>query len=219
MPAKHWQDGAGEWWPEVDHSAGFKDSEFHPATAREILRRVARGWTMREVAADPEMPSYATLFHWVRTFPEFGEAYRELRAELAAERVAMWEARRRARARAAAKRPRRGGKRSSFTTAKGRAICALLRAGWTMSAINARPDMPSAKVVYRWLKTEPAFRAMAAKARADRLNDLAWERKDTLHAWEPGDVAGFAAMRAEVERLEGEIGRWQPKVWGRKARW
>ncbi|MFN3583386.1 hypothetical protein [Phenylobacterium sp.] len=223
MPSQHWFHGEGEWWPAVDHSAGWKESEYHPAIGREILRRVARGWTIRRITADPDMPSYATLFHWVRTIPEFGDDYRELRAELAAERVEKWDNRAKAKAfwgphkaKVLGRRWRRPPRRSSYTTAKGRAICVLLREGWTMSRINARPDMPSARVVYRWLKTEPEFREMVAEARAWRLGWLAFQAQIATGDATPGTLA---AAKAFVARLEGEIGRWQPKVWGRKARW
>ncbi|WP_049758287.1 terminase small subunit-like protein [Phenylobacterium zucineum] len=223
MPAQHWFEGEGEWWPAVDHRAGFRETSCHEATCREILRRMARGMTIKEITADPDMPSYATLFHWVRTFAEFGEAYRALRAELAAERRERWEEKRQAKAfwgphkaRVLGRRWWRRGRPSSYTRAAGEAICARLARGEAMSAINADPAMPSSKVVYRWLRTEPEFARMVAEARAQQRRAL----KLKIHLASDLPIQGttremLARAKARVARLEGRLGRLTPKVWGR----
>lgn len=219
MPQQFWFMDTDEPLPAMDHTGGHKESQCRVEIARAILTRVARGETIKSITADPAMPSYATLFHWLRVHAEFRDAYRALRRELAEERIERWELRRRSAEVWDAyevKRlgRRRTGRKSSFTREKGEAVCALLEQGWAMSAINARPDMPSNKVVYRWLKTEPEFREMVAAARDEALNWLAFQRELAI------DEASvdFGRAKSETARLEGCIGRLMPKVWGRPKR-
>jgi hypothetical protein len=63
-------------------------SGYCEALAREICGRIAFGESLREVCRDPEMPSVATVYNWMRAHPEFVEAYRrarEFQAEILAE--------------------------------------------------------------------------------------------------------------------------------------
>lgn len=221
MPRQFWFMESDEPLPAMDHTGGHKESQCGVEIARAILARMARGETIRSITADPAMPSYATLFHWLKVHAEFGEAYRALRRELAEERIERWELRRRSaevwgphKAKVEGKRWWRRGRPSSFTREKGEAVCALLREGWTMMAINARPEMPSAKVVYRWLKTEPEFRDMVAEARSSQINRLAFERELAIDS----AIEDFGRAKRETARLEGRMGRLMPKVWGRPKR-
>jgi len=208
--------------PAMDHASGAKESAYRPALGREILRRVARGETVKSIAADPNMPSYATIFRWRQVIPEFGERWRALRGELAVERMEKWDRRAEARVFWRAQKARREGRRppwrrgrpSSYTAAVGRAICRRLRKGETMMSINADPAMPSAKVVYRWLRTEPAFRAMVMAA---RRHAVGWLEFQSLVAWDELEpVRGSAARVArKAETLLGRAGRITPKVYGR----
>lgn len=221
MPRQFWFMDTAEPLPAMDHTGGHKESQCGVEIARAILARVARGETIKSITADPAMPSYATLFHWLRVHAEFRDAYQMLRRELAEERIEAWELRRRSaevwgphKAEVEGKRWWRRGRPSSFTPEKGEAVCALLAQGWTMSAINAQADMPSAKVVYRWLKTEPEFREMVAEARDEALNWLAFQRELAIES----ALEDFRRAKAETARLEGRIGRLMPKVWGRPQR-
>lgn len=216
---RFFEDPYDGWLPEMDHSAGWKESEGCDPFFRAILRRVAMGETMRSIAADPRMPSYATIYQWLRVFPHFKADYDQLRAELAASRIDKWENRRQAKdfwgahkAKVDGRpwRPRRS--RSSYTKAMGRAICRRLRKGETMMSINADPAMPSARVVYRWLKTEPAFREMVMEARAYWLGWLEYQRDAAVARVTPET---FRQTKAAVAKLEGRIGRVTPKIYGR----
>lgn len=50
--------------PAMDHTGGYKVSQHHPALGAEICRRMWAGQTIPEIAADPQMPSHATVFRW-----------------------------------------------------------------------------------------------------------------------------------------------------------
>lgn len=201
----------------MDHTGGFKDSQYTPQMGRVIIERMAAGETVRRIAADPAMPSYATIFHWRRVHEDFARAWEEVRMVQAYLRVARWKAR--------PPRTRPGGKTSSFTVERGEAVCAWLREGLAMSAINAMPGMPSAKVVYTWLKREPRFRAMVAAARAYGRSWLAFQAEvaaekglpslSAIDGMTPVSPAAFSGAKAEVAYFEGRIGALTPKVYGR----
>src|SRR5882724_140626 len=77
IPAKDWP------IPPMDHEAGDKPSAFTWAMGRLILQRMGDRETMKAITADPAMPAYCTVFQWVKVVPEFGDAYRRVRAMLA----------------------------------------------------------------------------------------------------------------------------------------
>jgi hypothetical protein len=203
--------------PSMDHTGGWKDSQYTPEMGWVILQRIAAGETVKQIAADPAMPSYATIFHWRRVHEDFAYQWEAVRMSLAYLRVEAVKATARAKAVLPPGAWRRG-RKSSFTVERGEAVCALLRQGEAMSAINARPEMPSARVVYRWLKTEPVFRRMVAEARSEGLDWLDFLRREAAFAGMKAALSDLHACpghRAQVEYLDGRIGRLTPKVYGR----
>jgi len=196
LPAREWP------IPPMDHAPGAKPSAFTWAMGHLILQRVADRETMKAITADPRMPAYATVFRWTHMIPEFGDAYRQTRALVARfrreERDALQPAR------------RKGGRRSTYTLARGRAVCDAICKGASLSEIVRRPGLPSFKAIYRWLRYEPKFRAEFIKAcslRTTTLQDEMWEiaRKAT--------PATVTMARHKVRRLEGRIGRLTPKLY------
>jgi hypothetical protein len=103
----------------------------------------------------------------------------------------------------------RRGKPSSYTRAVGEAICARLRKGETMMSINADPAMPSAKVVYGWMRKEAEFRDMAIEARRWWLGWLAFHAENVADQATAG--APLARIKRKVARIEARIGRLTPK--------
>lgn len=197
--------------PPMDHTGGYKDSQYTPQMGELIVRRMAEGQTVRQIAADPAMPCYATIYRWRRLNPDFASLWEQVRMLHAWHRVQRWAG--------SPKRTRRGGKKSSFTPERGAAVCVLLAEGIAMSAINAMPGMPSVKVTYTWLKREPEFRAMVGEARREGLRwlamqgEIAWEKGyDLLPVMTP-DL--FRQLKAERAYFEGRIGLLTPKVHGR----
>ncbi|HVI31337.1 hypothetical protein [Phenylobacterium sp.] len=71
--------------PSMDHTGGWKASQYDPRLGREIVRRVLCGETMRAIAADEEMPSYPTLFQWLRVHADFRWRYQAARRRRAAD--------------------------------------------------------------------------------------------------------------------------------------
>lgn len=199
--------------PPMDHAPGAKESAFSEEMGRLILERIAAGETVKEITADPRMPCYATVYRWTHVIPEFGAAWRELRARMAAD--AVWVDRQKATARAwvwahrrrlAGKPPRdwKSGRPSTYSPERAEAVCVALMLGASLSDVVARPGMPSAKAIYRWLRNEPAFRREYAKVCAlredlidDQIRDLCVRQ-------------GYAA-RAAVEHLAGRRGRIAPR--------
>lgn len=199
--------------PEMDHTGGWKKSQYHPVLGAAILRRVAAGETMKAITADPEMPCYATAFRWVRMHWGFGQAYRELRAQMAAAKVEARRARREAEAWREARdvqagvRPARrtwvSGRRSGYSTALAGKFCAALAEGASVAAVCARPGMPSVKQVSTWLRTRAEFRDLHARARDIQLLTLEDRVVDAIEA------GNFAA----AARWEGRIGTLAPKTY------
>lgn len=202
--------------PAMDHEPGWKESAFTEEMGRLILERIAAGETVKQITADPRMPCYATVYRWTHVIPEFGAAWRELRARMAAD--AVWLDGEKAKARAwvrahrrrlAGKPPRdwKSGKRSTYSPEAAEAVCDALMMGASLSEVVATPGMPSFKAIYRWLRNEPAFRREYAKAcelRDDLIADEIYDRCIRL---------GYAA-RPGVERLTGRRGRIAPRKYG-----
>jgi len=205
--------------PWMDHTGGHKGSQYHPAIGAAICQRILDGETVKQVTADPAMPSYATLFHWLKVHAGFAARYQAVRDHLAlrqatrqAASAAHWR-RVRAHQRAVAGKPPRdwvSGSKSTYERGWAAAYCARIAAGESGYRISAEPGMPSAKCVYRWLKNIPEFRAMYVEARAHQASWLAF-RADV--AADAVMETGLAEAKARVARLEGRAGRLRPKVW------
>src|SRR5579859_1766542 len=216
-PAKSWP------IPPMDHESGDKPSAFTWAMGRLILQRMADRETIRAITADPRMPAYCTVFHWVKVVPGFGEAYRRVRAGLAEgeqqERAELRRVKAQARDRArlaAGKRVRTwvSGRRSSYTPAWGEAVCAAVEDGAALSAVVRRPGMPSSKAVYTWLRKFPAFKAAYIEACRRREVGLWCERDMVIdRSIDLGIAFNIAEANAEIAAIEGRIGRLTPKIY------
>lgn len=203
--------------PVIDHKGGAKASQYHPNLGWEICQRMCDGLTIREIAADPAMPSYATIFHWRKMHPEFAAMYDACRDKLAWKRQS--EAGSLARATAARRdaevaagmrrrRPARSGRKSTFTMEAALAVCVRLAAGQALSAICARPDMPSLKAVYTWLKRFPVFEAMYLAAREEQRM---WLELKIEHVAGSCHWTQVGAAMAQVAQLQERLGRLTPK--------
>ena len=207
--------------PAMDHTGGYKPSQYHPQIGRVICARIWEGETVAQVAADPAMPSYATVFHWLKIHDDFAWMYHRVRDDLALRRAARRAAetahgrRVRAHRRAVAGKPPRdwvAGKASTYRQDWALAYCRRIAAGEAGYRVSADPAMPTARCVYRWLKDIAEFREMYVTARAMQREDLEWE----IHIAADGAMeTGLAHAKARVAHLEGRIGRLRPKVWGR----
>ena len=203
--------------PAIDHTGGFKDSQYHPRIGWEICQRMCNGLTIRQIAADPAMPSYATIFHWRKVHPDFREMYDMCRDKLAwkhqfeAASLAKATAMRRAAEVAAGTRRRRGvgaGRKSTFTLEAAEVICHRLAAGEALSAICRDRAMPSLKAVYTWLKRFPQFEAMYLAAREEQRM---WLELKIEHVVCSCHWTQLDAAKAQVAQLQERLGRLTPK--------
>jgi len=64
-----------EGWP----ARGGKASGYTPALGEVICARLAEGETLTAITRDPDMPSYGTVYAWVKRHPEFEDMYVEAR--------------------------------------------------------------------------------------------------------------------------------------------
>ncbi len=203
--------------PVIDHTGGHKRSQYHPQIGWEICQRICDGLTVREIAADPDMPSYATIFHWRKMHADFAAMYDACRDKLAWKRqmeaASLAAATAVLREREAAlglrrRRPAGAGRKSTFTMEAALAVCVRLAAGQALSAICARPDMPSLKAVYTWLKRFPVFEAMYLVAREEQRMwlELKIEHVAGSCHWTQLDLA-----KAQVAQLQERLGRLTPK--------
>lgn len=60
-----------------------RPSEFTQAISDEICERLADGESLRRICMDEHMPSKATVFRWLVTFPAFQDLYTRAREEQA----------------------------------------------------------------------------------------------------------------------------------------
>jgi hypothetical protein len=114
----------------------------------EILARVTAGETLQAVCAQPDHPSYASVYAWARADPAFA-------AELAL-----------AGTRGAHRR------RWAFDEQKADALLVRLRAGEPIASILRDPAMPSRRVYAHWRATQAHFAEEVA-----RLNGLRNQEK------------------------------------------
>jgi terminase small subunit-like protein len=216
-PARDWP------IPAMDHESGHKDTAFTWAMGRLILQRMGDRETMKAITADPRMPAYCTVFQWVKVVPEFGDAYREVRATLAKierkerdERRALLVRMRNANRRAAGKRVRTwvAGRKSSYTPELAGAVCWAIEEGASLSEVVSRPGMPSFKAVYGWMRRFPEFRAQYIEA--CRLREVGlWIERDMVidRAMDMGLAFDPRQGNAEIAAIEGRIGRLTPKIY------
>jgi transposase-like protein len=203
--------------PAMDHAAGFKESAYTPEMGALILARIGEGETVKQVTADPRMPSYATVYRWTHVIPEFGEAWRALRRRLCADRIWVDQQRAvakvwmRAHARRLAGKPARdrvSGARSSYTPERAQAVCEAIEGGASLSEVVARPGMPSFKAVYGWMRRFPTFRLAYVEACCCREFLLHETAIDVAQSSNP---MSYAAAKRQVAALHGKAGRTAPK--------
>ncbi|HEX3700224.1 MAG TPA: hypothetical protein VHV27_06070 [Phenylobacterium sp.] len=190
--------------PPMDHQAGWKESAFTWEMGELVLARIAAGETVRQLTADPRMPSYATVYRWTHMIAEFGEAYRAVRLERCVEAQLMDALT----PRAPSRRAWYAGPPSTYTPAKARTICAAIKKGASLSEVLRRPGMPSSKAIYVWMKRRPAFKARYVEACDWRDSWLQFQGE--LIA-EDSTLQSFRIDRARVARLEEKRGRTRPK--------
>ncbi|WP_372785813.1 hypothetical protein [Phenylobacterium sp.] len=212
------------WVPEMEHTGGRKESQYHPRLAAIILARLSRGETIKRICADAAMPSAATLHRWRHMHPKFGgryqqmlderAAHRRLHARLRRERWLEWAA---IEAKFGRRRTRSwvSGQRSTYERGWAERFCARVAKGEAVYRICADPQMPSQKAVYGWLKRQPEFTAMYTEAKRDAVRWLAFLAD--LKADEAIDGlpsrAAFTAIKRQVARIEGRAGRLAAKTY------
>lgn len=160
-----------------------------------VCRRVSAGEGLGRICADPDMPPAATLRTWMRAEPRLRKLFLEARFASG----------------------KRKGRAVTWAYSEALAVevcCAIVDAehGRLDEVLRARPDLPSAAVVYQWLRRRPAFAALYGQARAaqsDRLADKALDLLDGLTA------KNLPARRAAFALLRQRLGGWAPKthVW------
>ena len=210
--------------PVIDHKGGAKASQYHPNLGWEICQRMCDGLTIAQIAADPAMPSYATIFHWRKMHPEFAAMYDACRDKLAWKRqmeaASLAAATAVLREREAAlglrrRRPAGSGRKSTFTMEAAMAVCERLAAGEALSAICREPAMPSLKAVYTWLKRFPVFEAMYLVAREEQRM---WLELKIEHVAGSCHWTQMDAAKAQVARLQERLGRLTPKHYRPRGR-
>jgi hypothetical protein len=159
----------------MDHTGGWKASQYRREIGEVICARINTGETIRSIAADPAMPSYATIFRWTKVQPEFAAMYQAVRRHLREGRVQYRRLKHVSDAwrvphviRLGLRRRWVSGRRSTYTKAWGAAFCARVADGETINEITADPEMPSSKAVYGWLKRHEEFLDMYLEARAEQ---------------------------------------------------
>lgn len=163
---------------------------FDPAVAERLYVRLWSGEKLRRVlASDKAFPSLAVLTRWRREQPQFDG---QMRFVLGGWRV---------------KRGREGGRCTPEMT---EAIVDGLVQGESLRSLAARPDMPSARAMYAWVRTKPEFAAAVAQACVDRedwYQDQIFEIEMTATPGTTRDVRRRTApLRKQLTRLRKRPG-------------
>src|SRR5258706_6225943 len=100
----------------MDHGVGgAKPSQYSERAASIILARAKAGETLRQITADPAMPSHRTLYDWLEDHPGFAAAWLIMRREQARARRHAIRLRNFARLKAKDTHPRRrSGRRTTY---------------------------------------------------------------------------------------------------------
>lgn len=205
-PARQWP------IPWMDKRSGYRDTAFTWAMGELILARIAEGESMKAITAHPRMPAYCTVFRWMQVVPEFGEAVAEVRAALAGRRLAERDALRPKR-----RRGDRGGRPSTLTGAKVERMLDGIREGASLSDVLALPGAPSARVVYRALKTCPGFRAVFMEACDWRAGWLEFQAELVVDDVGDGRMT-IPAGNAAIRDIQAWRGRVTPKLYRTRPR-
>jgi hypothetical protein len=134
---------------------------YSDAVAQVICDRTEAGASLASICRRKGMPPRSTVEHWLKTRPEFTDAY--------------------AAALAAGGGRQSGGRPSAYSLETAVALCLKLGEGEALHRICAEPGMPSQSVVYRWTNRHPEFAALFRLARdiqAQRLFDEVREIAD-----------------------------------------
>jgi hypothetical protein len=198
--------------PPMDHSiGGQKPSQFSERMAGIILSRVRRGETMAQITADQAMPSYRTLYDWLEQHPGFGAALTLIRMDQAAAHHARLKAQDHARAVRRTTTPRaRSGRKSTYSRATAKAVCAMIRHGLTARQVGRRPRMPSFSTIHYWLRRQPDFRPQYVEA--CRVRDfMLWVR---IHMFvDEVNIGNFPTIRRQSAVIEKRMADMTPMVW------
>ena len=203
--------------PEMDHTGGAKASQYRREIGEVICARINAGETIRSIAADPAMPSYATIFHWTKVSPEFARMYGAVRAHLREGRVKNRRLKHVSDAwrvpheiKLGLRRHWVSGKKSTYRRAWAAAFCRRVAAGESVMEITADPAMPSTKAIYGWLKRHEEFLDMYLEAKAEQRRRLEFQIEMIVMEATP---ATFRSAKAKVARLEGRVGRLAAKTY------
>ncbi len=92
--------------------------------------------------------------------------------------------------------------RGLFSEALGRAVCARVAAGESLSAIGREPGMPERSTVRGWARADPVFgEALAGAMRSARLAARAADRARLAarpKPWTPGRPCGYTPAKGEA---------------------
>lgn len=201
----------------MDHTGGWKASQYRREIGEVICARIDAGESVRSIAADPAMPSYATIFRWTKVNPEFAQMYDAVRAHLREGRVKNRRLKHVSDAwrvpheiKLGLRRHWVSGRKSTYRWAWGVAFCRRVAAGESVMQITADPAMPSSKAVYGWLKRHEEFLDMYLEAKAEQNRWLEFQIDMVVLEATP---ATFRSAKAQVARLEARIGRLAAKTY------
>jgi hypothetical protein len=127
-----------------------------------------------------------------------------------------------------AKKPR--GRPSTYTKAKGAAICARLSKGEPLAVICRDKGMPPVRTVSLWKENHPEFAANFARAREEGYDAIAAEcleiadatERDTVmvgsgeHEREVANTEWISRSKLRVETRLKLLAKWDPKRYGEK---
>ena len=196
----------------MDHSiGGAKFSQYSEDMASIILARVRDGETITQITADEAMPSYRTLYDWLRDHGGFSAGLMLIRRDQVLAHQARLKAQDHARATRRTTAPRsRAGRKSTYSPARAKAVCEMIRRGLTSRQSGRRPRMPSLSTIHYWLRHHACFRPQYAEA--CRVRDfMQWVQ---IHAIvDEVNLGNFQLLKRQAAVIEKRMADMKPIVW------
>jgi hypothetical protein len=108
--------------------------------------------------------------------------------------------------------PKATGRPTLYSPELGDRICALIAEGQSLRSITQMDGMPKAETVYGWLRTDPAFADMYARARVDGADAMS---DDIIH------IADDPTLDPNDKRVRVDARKWiaaklKPRKYGDK---
>lgn len=166
---------------------------YSEALAEAICDAAAEGRSLAAICRRRAMPPRSTVEHWLKTRPDFAEAYG----------LAL----------AAGGGKQKGGRPSGYSLETAVELCRRLGEGEALHRLCRDPVMPSQTTVYMWVGRHPEFAAMMSQAREIQAQTLFDEVREIADGATPETLQ---VDRTRITARQWQAARLAPRAFGAK---